>query len=66
MTDDGNNEAKLDVLIESLQHLSQAFTVFDKDLKLVFWNAQYGNLLGYPEDMLYTGAPMESFFRLNA
>ncbi len=66
MNDDGNNEAKLDVLIESLHHLSQAFTVFDKDLKLVFWNAQYGNLLGYPEDMLYTGAPMESFFRLNA
>ncbi|MEQ9327432.1 MAG: PAS-domain containing protein [Rhodospirillales bacterium] len=66
MTDDGNNEANLDVLIESLQHLSQAFTVFDKDLKLVFWNAQYGNLLGFSEDMLYTGAPMETFFRLNA
>ena len=66
MTDDGNNEANLDVLIESLQHLSQAFTVFDKDLKLVFWNAQYGNLLGFPEDMLYPGAPMETFFRLNA
>lgn len=66
MTDDGNSETKLDVLIESLHHLSQAFTVFDKDLKLVFWNAQYGKLLGYSEDMLYIGAPMESFFRLNA
>ena len=49
-----------------MRHLSQAFSVFDKDLNLVIWNPQFAKLLGFPDDLLYEGAPLASFFRHNA
>tara|TARA_R110000787_G_scaffold16622_25_gene50845 strand:- start:92694 stop:94610 length:1917 start_codon:yes stop_codon:yes gene_type:complete len=55
-----------DILRESVRHLSQAFSVFDKDLNLVIWNPQFAKLLGFPDDLLYEGAPLASFFRHNA
>ena len=40
--------------------------MFDKDLNLVIWNPQFAKLLGFPDDLLYEGAPLASFFRHNA
>ena len=55
-----------DILKESVRHLSQAFSVFDRDLNLVIWNPQFAKLLGFPDELLYQGAPLASFFRHNA
>lgn len=61
-----SERSEIEILRESVRHLSQAFSVFDDELKLVFWNDLYGEMLKFPPEMLYKGAPMEDFFRLNA
>ncbi|MEQ8709631.1 MAG: PAS-domain containing protein [Rhodospirillales bacterium] len=55
-----------DILREGVRHLSQAFSVFDRDLNLVIWNPQFAKLLRFPDELLYEGAPLASFFRYNA
>ena len=40
--------------------------MFDRDLNLVIWNPQFAKLLGFPDELLYEGAPLASFFRHNA
>lgn len=55
-----------EILREGVRHLSQAFSVVDRDLNLVIWNPQFAKLLGFPDELLYEGAPLASFFRHNA
>lgn len=49
-----------------LDCLTQGVSVFDRDLRLIFWNRRLVELLEVPEDILYVGAPFEAFIRLNA
>ena len=46
--------------------LDQGVTIFDADLRLVFWNTTFLRLLDFPASLAYVGAPFESFIRYNA
>ncbi|HNH36590.1 MAG TPA: PAS-domain containing protein, partial [Rhodocyclaceae bacterium] len=52
-------QAGLDLLIEGI-------TVFDRDLRMVAWNETFLQLLDFPQEMAYAGAPFDSFIRYNA
>ncbi|WP_138467235.1 PAS-domain containing protein [Poseidonocella sp. HB161398] len=49
-----------------LDHIDQGITIFDRNLRLVGWNRRFLDLLGFPEDLAYPGAPFEIFIRHNA
>ena len=54
------------MLQAGLDLLDQGITVFDGDLRLVAWNRTFLELLEFPEQLAYVGAPFESFIRYNA
>ncbi|MGP0060051.1 MAG: PAS-domain containing protein [Beijerinckiaceae bacterium] len=49
-----------------LDHISQGFTVFDTDLRLVGWNRTFFELLEFPFEMAKLGTPFADFMRYNA
>lgn len=55
---------------ESLQAgldlIDQGFTLIDSDLRFVAWNEAFIRLLDFPREMVFVGAPFESFMRYNA
>lgn len=51
---------------EGFQHINQGITIFDEHLRLVFWNDRFLELLEFPEELAFPGAPFESFMRYNA
>ena len=51
------------MLQAGLDLLDQGITVFDGDLRLVAWNRTFLELLEFPEQLAYVGAPFESFIR---
>lgn len=57
-----HNEA----LQAGLDLIDQGFTLIDEDLRMVAWNKAFLDLLGFPPEMGYQGAPFESFMRYNA
>ncbi|MBE3638216.1 hybrid sensor histidine kinase/response regulator [Mangrovicoccus algicola] len=60
-------EKRADELVQAgLDHIDQGITIFDRDLRLVGWNRRFLDLLGFPEDLAYAGAPFEIFIRHNA
>lgn len=54
------------LLRESLDHMGQGVTIFNRDLKLVSWNQPFLDLLGFPKELAFRGADFESFIRYNA
>ena len=54
------------MLQAGLDLLDQGLTVFDGELRLVAWNRPFLQLLEFPEELAYVGAPFESFIRYNA
>ncbi|MGQ9366461.1 NahK/ErcS family hybrid sensor histidine kinase/response regulator [Azospirillum sp. ST 5-10] len=56
--------AKSTLLQATLDNLSQAVSVFDRNLELVAWNNRMAELLGIPEEHLHTGAALEEFLHL--
>lgn len=46
--------------------LEQGFTVFDEELRLVAWNKAFLDLLEFPPELAWPGAPFENFIRHNA
>lgn len=46
--------------------LDQGLTVIDGNLNFVAWNKAFLRLLDFPEEMVFVGAPFESFMRYNA
>lgn len=54
------------LLFVSMDNLSQAISVIDKDLRLVAWNKTYSELYPYPDNMLSVGTPVETLIRYNA
>ncbi len=55
-----------ELLESTLDNMSQAVAVIDKDLRLVGWNRRYLELMDYPEDTVHLGQPIEELIRLNA
>ena len=57
---------RYEMLQTGLDLLDQGITVFDAELRLVAWNRPFLQLLDFPEELAYVGAPFESFIRYNA
>ena len=54
-----------EILQSTLDHIGQAVSVVDADLKLVAWNRLYVELFDYSPDFLYVGKPVEKIIRFN-
>ena len=57
---------RLDSLRAGLDLIDQGFTLIDENLQIVAWNQPFLDLLEFPSEMAYVGAPFESFMRFNA
>lgn len=55
-----------ELLLATLEHLSQGVSVVDKDLKLVAWNQRYIDIFDYPPGLVAIGRPIEDLVRHNA
>ena len=58
--------ARFAAMQAALDVIDPGISIFDADLRLVGWNRGYTQLLGFPPEMAYYGAPFESFIRYNA
>ena len=58
-------EFNREILQNTLDHIGQAVSVVDADLKLLAWNRLYVELFDYPADFLYVGKPVEELIRFN-
>ncbi len=55
-----------EILQTALEHVSEGIAVFDKDMQLVCWNRQFGEILDLPQDMIGIGARLDEILRLHA
>jgi signal transduction histidine kinase/ActR/RegA family two-component response regulator len=55
-----------EILQTALDHVRQGIGVFDKDVQLVCWNRQFGEVLGLPNDMVRIGIGLDEILRFNA
>ncbi|MBE2260127.1 MAG: PAS-domain containing protein [Rhodobacteraceae bacterium] len=62
----GMEASRVDLIVEGLAYLAQGFSIFDRDLRLVAWNRQFLELLGFPDELGTIGRPLADFFRFNA
>jgi PAS domain S-box-containing protein len=59
--------AELGVLtLASLDHLQEAISIFDQDLRLMVWNRRFVELLDFPADLLRVGMPFAEVIGYNA
>jgi signal transduction histidine kinase/ActR/RegA family two-component response regulator len=54
------------LLQTTLEHLGQAVSVVDRELRLVAWNTQFLDFLEFPREFGQVGKPFEDFVRYNA
>src|SRR5262249_10390152 len=55
-----------EILQTALDHVRQGIAVFDKDLHLVCWNRQFGDILALPAQLARVGTGLEQILRFNA
>ncbi|MBV8744946.1 MAG: PAS-domain containing protein [Xanthobacteraceae bacterium] len=55
-----------EILQTALDHVRQGIAVFDKDLHLVCWNRQFGEILDLPPHAVRVGANLAELLRINA
>ncbi|HKS63576.1 MAG TPA: PAS domain-containing hybrid sensor histidine kinase/response regulator [Xanthobacteraceae bacterium] len=55
-----------EILQSALDHVRQGIAVFDKDLQLVCWNRQFGELLDLPPSLTRVGNGLDEILRHNA
>jgi len=58
-------EFNRELLQETLDHIGQAVSVVDQDLRLVAWNRFYIKLFDYPSGLICVGRPIEEVIRFN-
>ena len=58
-------EFNRELLQVTLDHIGQAVSVVDQDLRLVAWNRQYTEIFDYPSGSLRVGRPIEELIRYN-
>jgi Na+/proline symporter/signal transduction histidine kinase len=54
-----------EILQQALDHVRQGIAVFDKDLQLVCWNRQFGDILDLPNDLTRVGVGLDEILRNN-
>src|SRR5262245_30269642 len=55
-----------EILQTALDHVRQGIAVFDKDLHLVCWNRQFGEILDLPPHEVRVGVKLADLLRINA
>ncbi|WP_223789055.1 hybrid sensor histidine kinase/response regulator [Marinicella meishanensis] len=55
-----------DLIDATLDNISQGVSVVDDHLRLVAWNKQYIELLGYPKEFIKRGMPIQTVLQFNA
>jgi len=55
-----------EILQTALDHVRQGIAVFDKDLRLVCWNRQFGEILDLPSTFVRIGIGLDAIVRYNA
>ena len=55
-----------EILQTALDHVRQGIAVFDKDLRLICWNRQFGDILDLPADFTRAGVALDEILRFNA
>ncbi|MCC6777942.1 MAG: PAS-domain containing protein, partial [Hyphomicrobiales bacterium] len=55
-----------EILQTALDHVRQGIAVFDKDLRLICWNRQFGDILDLPPSLARAGAALGEILRFNA
>ncbi len=54
-----------EILQTALDHVRQGIAVFDKDLQLICWNRQFGEILDLPPSLIRTGIGLAEILRFN-
>src|SRR5204862_7306207 len=55
-----------DILQPALGHVRQVIAVFDKDLQLICWNRQFGEIQQRPPQLTRVGTPLDEIVRFSA
>jgi Na+/proline symporter/signal transduction histidine kinase len=55
-----------EILQTALDHVRQGIAVFDKDLQLICWNRQFGEILDLPPSLTRVGIGLAEILRFNA
>ena len=55
-----------EILQTALDHVRQGIAVFDKDLHLVCWNRQFGEILALPPQLTRVGTALDHILRFHA
>src|SRR5665811_2395116 len=54
-----------EILQTALDHVRQGIAVFDKDLQLICWNRQFGEILDLPPSLIRVGVGLVEILRFN-
>jgi Na+/proline symporter/signal transduction histidine kinase len=54
-----------EILQTALDHVRQGIAVFDKDLQLICWNRQFGEILDLPPSLIRVGSGLADILRFN-
>jgi Na+/proline symporter/CheY-like chemotaxis protein len=55
-----------EILQTALDHVRQGIAVFNKDLQLICWNRQFGDILELPAQLTRVGTPLDEIVRYSA
>jgi len=55
-----------EILQTALDHVRQGIAVYDKDLRLICWNRQFGEILDLPPELTRVGTGLDEILRSNA
>ena len=55
-----------EILQTALDHVRQGIAVFGKDMQLICWNREFGEVLDLPHDMVRIGIGLDDIVRYNA
>lgn len=68
LLDDANTAIQYnrEILQTALDHVRQGIAVFDKDLQLICWNRQFGDILDLPPNLIRGGIGLDEILRFNA
>src|SRR5215467_3639853 len=55
-----------EILQTALDHVRQGIAVFDKDLQLICWNRQFGEIIDLPPSLIRVGVGLADILRFNS
>ncbi len=55
-----------EILQTALDHVRQGIAVFDRDLQLICWNRQFGEILDLPPSLIRVGVALADILRFNS